>query len=99
MNIVPDPSLFRTLLFYFGVFKDLFIIWIICRMMVFVLTIVAFVLLIKYATYIPDNPNWKRNYDDIKVLPRNPFTEAPAQMRQSEIDALKRKELQSLNSH
>lgn len=89
--IIKDDSIIQTILHYGDVFLDLFIVWLICRVMTYVLTIVALIVLIKYAAYIPDNPNWRRNYDDIKVLPRNPFTEAPAQMRQSEIDALKNK--------
>jgi hypothetical protein len=90
MQIVPNPTLLRNIWFYFKVFKELFIFWIICRITVFVLTIAGLVLLFKYAAYIPDNPNYRRNYDDTKTLHRNPFTEAPATMKQSEIDAQKK---------
>lgn len=91
MKIIPNHSIVRSLATYFDVFMDLLIVWIICRIMIFVLTIIGLFLAIKYAAYIPDNPSYRRNYDDIKVLPRNPFTEAPAYMKQSEIDALKNK--------
>ncbi len=86
MRIIPSPTPLHHLLFYFKMFRGFFILWIVCRVLVYVITIVGLILLIKYAAYLPDNPNYRRNYDDIKVLPRNPFTEAPATKRQSEID-------------
>lgn len=89
MPIVPNPSFLRNLAYYIGLGKIFVITWLICRVMSFFIVGIGLFLAIKYSAYIPDNPNYRRNYDDIKVLPRNPFTEAPASMKQSEIDALK----------
>lgn len=91
MPVIPNPTIFRNVMFYFNMFKDFFIVWLVCRVASYVITIIGVILLIKYSAYIPDNPNYRRNYDDTKVLPRNPFTEAPATMKQSEIDALRNK--------
>lgn len=89
--ILPNPTLFRNVVYYFKLFRFFFIFWIFCQVMVFLATLFLLALAIKYAAYLPDNPNYRRNYDDIKVLPRNPFTEAPATKKQSEIDAEKNK--------
>lgn len=91
MPVVPDPSILRKLAYYIGLGKVFVITWIICKVVSYILVFVLLILAIKYAAYIPDNPNYRRNYDDIKTLPRNPFTEAPLQMKQSEIDALKKR--------
>lgn len=77
MRIVPSPTPLHHFLFYFKMFRNFFILWIICRGLVFVATLILLVLAIKYAAYLPDNPNYRRNYQDIKVAPSNPFTSAP----------------------
>lgn len=77
MNIVPDRTFISTTLYYLNVFRFLFLFWIFCRVMVYFLSFFLLILLIKYSAYLPDNPNYKRNYDDIKVAPANPFTESP----------------------
>ena len=88
MAIIPNPTLLNHFLHYFKLFKFFFIFWLICKVLVFIGIIFMIIMGIKYAAYLPDNPGYRRNYDDIKVLHRNPFTEAPATMKQSEIDAL-----------
>jgi hypothetical protein len=90
MPVVPNPSFFRNLAYYIGLGKIFIITWLICKVVTFFLVIAFLILAVKYSAYLPDNPNYRRNYDDTKVLPRNPFTEAPATMKQSEIDALKK---------
>lgn len=91
MPIIPNPSLLRTIAYYLDIGKVFVITWLICKVVSFFLVFVILFLAIKYAAYLPDNPEYKRNYDAIQVLPRNPFTEAPATMRQSEIDAAQKK--------
>ena len=91
MSIIPNPTLLNNFLRYFKLFKFFFIFWLISKVLVFFGIIFMIIMGIKYAAYIPDNPNYRRNYDDTKVLHRNPFTEAPATMKQSEIDAEKNK--------
>jgi len=77
MKIVPSPTALHHIFFYFKVFRNFFILWIICRILVIMITLIAVILAIKYAAYLPDNPNYHRNYKDIKVAPANPFTSAP----------------------
>ena len=77
MPVIPNPSNLRNLLFYAKMGLDLLVFFIICRVMVYIITVTLLILAIKYAAYIPDNPNWKHNFDDVKSAPANPFTEAP----------------------
>ncbi len=90
MRILPNPTPLRDLLFYLKMGFWFFVTWIICRVLVYVITIGLVILAIYYGAYLPDNPKYRRNYDDTKTLHRNPFTEAPATMKQSEIDAQKK---------
>lgn len=77
MRVIPNPTLLRNVLFYAKMFGGFLILWIVLRIMVVILTIVGLILAIKYAAYIPDNQNYRRNYEDTKVAPSNPFTSPP----------------------
>lgn len=77
MRVIPNPTALRNVIFYVKMFGKFLILWVVLRIMVLLLTILGIILAIKYAAYIPDNPNYHRNYEDTKVAPANPFTSAP----------------------
>lgn len=77
MKVLPNPTLLRNFLFYAKMFGGFLVLWIVMRILVVILTILGLILAIKYAAYIPDNPNYRRNYEDTKVAPSNPFTSPP----------------------
>ena len=52
--------------------------------------LIVLVLVVKYSAYLPDNPNYRRNYDAILVEPRNPLTEKPSTIRQSDLERWER---------
>lgn len=77
MNIIPNRSIISNFLYFLDLCKFWFLLWLFCQIMAYVITFAMLILAIKYAAYLPDNPKYRRNYDDIKVAPANPFTEAP----------------------
>lgn len=77
MQVTPTPTITNFVLHYGGLLADFFLFWLFCRALGYIISIAGLILLIKYSAYIPSNPNYRRNYDDIKTAPANPFTEAP----------------------
>lgn len=77
LRILPNPTPLRDLLFYMRMGFGFLITWVICRILVYVITIGLVILAVCYGAYLPDNPKYRRNYEDTKVAPSNPFTSNP----------------------
>lgn len=77
MRVLPNPTPLRDFFFYLKMFGWFVVTWIICRILVGLITIGLVIAAICYAAYLPDNPKYRRNYEDTKVAPSNPFTSNP----------------------
>ncbi len=67
MPVIPDPSVFRKLAYYIGLGKVFVITWVICKVVSYILVFVLLILAIKYAAYIPNNKNYIRYEDMMKM--------------------------------
>jgi hypothetical protein len=77
MRILPNPTIFRDVMFYLRMGIWFVVTWVICRIAVYVITIGLVIAAVYYGAYLPDNPKYRRNYEDTKVAPSNPFTSNP----------------------